>query len=53
MRLIIRDIPANRYGVVEIPTAEVGHLPALETETAPAGPAKSAAGAAPEGSGKQ
>ncbi|HTV08339.1 MAG TPA: VWA domain-containing protein [Candidatus Aquilonibacter sp.] len=45
MRLMIRDVPNNRYGVVEIPTAEVRHLPALEAETAPARGAKTGAAA--------
>lgn len=36
MRVIIRDVPNNRYGAVEIPTAEVGRLPALEAQAAPA-----------------
>jgi hypothetical protein len=32
MRVIIHDIPSNHYGAVEIPTAEVGHLPPLEAQ---------------------
>lgn len=35
MRVVIHDIPSNHYGVVEIPTAEVGHLPPLEAQAAP------------------
>ncbi len=53
MRLIIRDVPANHYGVVEIPTAEVGHLPPLQSQSAPANPAKAPAEAARQGTGKQ
>jgi hypothetical protein len=53
MRLIIHDVPSNHYGVVEIPTAEVGHLKPLEAQNAPANPAKTTAGAATEGTGKQ
>ncbi|HSU19000.1 MAG TPA: VWA domain-containing protein [Acidobacteriaceae bacterium] len=30
LRLMIRDVPSNRYGVVEIPTAQVARLPPLE-----------------------
>ena len=36
LRLIIHDVPTNRYGAVEIPTAQVGHLPPLEAQNAPA-----------------
>jgi VWFA-related protein len=36
MRLIIHDVPSNHYGVVEIPTAQVGHLPPLEAQNTPA-----------------
>jgi VWFA-related protein len=54
MRLIIRDVPNNRYGVVEIPTAEVGHLPPLEAQSAPANGAKpTGAGAAAQPATKQ
>ena len=53
MRLIIRDVPANHYGVVEIPTAEVGHLPPLESQNAPAGAGKPAAGPPPQDDRKQ
>ena len=53
MRLIIHDVPSNHYGVVEIPTAEVGHLPPLEAQNTPAtGPAPNA-GATPQPTGKQ
>jgi len=57
MRLIIHDVPANRYGVVEIPTAQVGHLQPLQAQNAPASPSsshsKTPAGDAPEATGKQ
>ena len=53
MRLIIHDVPSNHYGVVEIPTAEVGHLPPLEAQNTPASASKPAAGATPEPAGKQ
>ena len=33
LRLIVHDIPTNHYGVVEIPTAQVGDLPPLEAQT--------------------
>jgi hypothetical protein len=36
MRVIIHDVPNNRYGAVEIPTAQVSRLPPLETQAAPA-----------------
>lgn len=36
MRVILHDVPSNHYGVVEIPTAEVGHLPPLEAQNTPA-----------------
>ena len=52
MRLIIHDVPSNHYGVVEIPTAEVGHLPPLEAENAPAKGAAEPPGTAPQPSGK-
>ena len=52
MRLIIHDVPSNHYGVVEIPTAEVGHLPPLEAENAPAKGAAEPPGTAPQQSGK-
>jgi hypothetical protein len=53
MRLIIHDVPTNHYGVVEIPTAEVGHLSPLEAQNTPAtGPAPNA-GATPQPTGKQ
>lgn len=54
LRLIVHDLPTNRYGVVEIPTAEVGHLQPLEAQNVPATPAaKAPAGAAPGAAGKQ
>jgi VWFA-related protein len=46
MRVIIRDVPSNHYGVVEISTAQVGRLPPLEAQAAPAD-AKPAAAATP------
>jgi hypothetical protein len=36
MRMIIHDIPSNHYGAIEIPTAQVGHLPPLEAQNPPA-----------------
>ena len=54
MRLIVHDIPSNHYGVVEIPTAEVGHLPPLEAQNTPANSTTTPnAGATPPPSGKQ
>jgi VWFA-related protein len=53
LRLIIRDIPSNHYGVVEIPTAEVRHLPPLEAQNTPANGAAPNAGATPQPTGKQ
>jgi len=53
LRLIIHDIPSNHYGVVEIPTAEVGHLPPLEAQNVPANGAGPAGGVTPEPAGKQ
>ena len=41
LRLIVHDVPSNRYGVVEIPTAQVDHLPPLEAQIAPANGAAS------------
>jgi hypothetical protein len=38
LRLIIRDVPSNHYGAVEIPTAQVGHLPPLEAQNGPSHP---------------
>ena len=32
LRLVIQDIPSHRYGVVEIPTSQVGNLPPLEAQ---------------------
>jgi VWFA-related protein len=34
LRLVVQDVPANRYGVVEIPTAQVRRLPPLATSAA-------------------
>lgn len=36
IRMLVRDVPNNRYGVVEISTAEVRHLPPLQAQAAPA-----------------
>ena len=47
MRLIIRDAPSNRYGVVEIPTAKIGQLPPLEAQSVPTGEAKPNTAGAP------
>lgn len=46
LRIIIRDVPGNRYGVVEITTAQIARLPPLEGETAPSPTAKPPAAAA-------
>ncbi|HEY5381492.1 MAG TPA: VWA domain-containing protein [Acidobacteriaceae bacterium] len=35
LRLVVEDVPANRYGVVEIPTAKVSRLPPLAASAAP------------------
>jgi VWFA-related protein len=53
MRLIIHDVPSNHYGVVEISTAEVGHLPPLDAQNTPANGAAPNAGAAPKPTAKQ
>jgi len=53
MRLIIHDVSNNHYGVVEIPTAEVGHLPPLEAQNTPGNASGPPAGAAPHPAGKQ
>jgi hypothetical protein len=53
MRVIIRDVPSNHYGVIEIPTAEVGHLPPLEDQNAPTNGAAPTAGTTPQPTGKQ
>jgi hypothetical protein len=53
MRLVIHDVPSNHYGVVEIPTAEVGHLPPLEAQNMPATGAAPKDGATPQPAGKQ
>ena len=53
LRVVIHDIPSNHYGVVEIPTAQVGHLPPLEAQNTPATSNPSKAGAAPQPVGKQ
>jgi VWFA-related protein len=49
MRLIIHDVPSNHYGVIEIPTAEVGNLPSLEAQNAPSKGGAEAPGAQPVG----
>jgi VWFA-related protein len=46
LRVVIRDVPTNRYGVVEIPTADVRHLPTFESQMNPANAAKPASGTA-------
>jgi VWFA-related protein len=53
LRVIIHDVPANHYGAVEIPAAQVGHLPALEAQTAPAAAPKAAPTPAPKPGEKQ
>jgi hypothetical protein len=35
LRIIVRDVPADHYGVVEVPTAEVAHLPPLVAQMSP------------------
>jgi hypothetical protein len=47
MRILVRDVPNNRYGVVEIPTAEVRRLPTFESQMNSANAAKPSGGAAP------
>ena len=51
LRLMIHDVPSNHYGVVEIPAAQVGHLPPLEAQNTPAGAATPTA--TPQPAGKQ
>jgi VWFA-related protein len=34
LRLVVEDVPANRFGAVEIPTAQVSKLPPLAASTA-------------------
>jgi hypothetical protein len=46
LRIIVRDVPANHYGVIEIPASEVGHLPPLEARTSPADAGKPGAASA-------
>jgi len=53
LRLILHDIPSNHYGVVEIPTGEVGHLPPLEAQNTPASDAAPNAGPPAKPTGKQ
>ena len=53
MRLIIHDVPSNHFGVVEIPTAEVGHLPPLEAQNAPANGTAPNSVSTPQPAGKQ
>jgi VWFA-related protein len=53
LRLIIHDIPSNHYGVVEIPTAQVGRLPPLEAQNVPGNGASPNSGNAPQPAGKQ
>ena len=36
LRLVVRDVPRNRFGVVEIPTAQVSHLAPVQPPPAPA-----------------
>jgi VWFA-related protein len=52
MRLIVHDVPSNRYGAVEIPTAEVGNLPPLEAQNTPANGVAPPAAATPQATGK-
>jgi hypothetical protein len=53
MRLVLRDVPNNRYGVVEIPTSEVRRLPPLEAQSAPADSKRPTAAAAAQPATKQ
>lgn len=53
LRLIVHDIPSNHYGVVEIPTSEVGHLAPLEGESVPTSGDRHKLGASPQPEGKQ
>jgi hypothetical protein len=45
LRVIIHDVPSNHYGAVEIPTAQVGHLPPLQGQNGPAHAGAAAPGA--------
>lgn len=53
MRVIIHDLPSNHYGVVEISSSEVVHLPALEAQNAPSKGAAEPTGAESQPTGKQ
>lgn len=53
LRLIVHDVPSNRFGVIEIPTAQVGHLPPLQAQAAPSTRTNPPAGETPEAAGKQ
>ncbi len=54
LRVVLRDVPANHYGAVEIPTAEVGNLPALQAQDTSASAPKPAENTdAPHAAGKQ
>lgn len=35
LRIAIRDVPSNQFGVVEVPSADVSHLPPLPSKPAP------------------
>ncbi len=53
LRLIIHDVPSSHYGAVQIPTADVRHLPPLEAQNTPVTSNPPKAGAAPQPNGKQ
>jgi hypothetical protein len=53
LRLVIQDSPTHRYGVVEIPASQVGHLPPLEAQNVPVNGAAPSSGATPQSSRKQ
>ncbi len=53
LRVIVHDVPANRYGAVEIPTAEVGRLPAVEAQNTPAEPVRPSTGGPSQPTKKQ
>lgn len=44
MRILVRDMPNNRFGVVEIPTAQVRQLPTFESQMNPGNAARPVTG---------
>jgi VWFA-related protein len=47
LRVVIRDVPSNHFGAVEIPASEVGHLPPLQAQNTPPPTGSPAAAQAP------